>query len=109
MKLACGFFFSWNWRPAGQAAGSSHSIELTDADAHPELLLEQALHGGTGNTGIGLIMLNQTGEHLASQLDWMSMPPVGKAAFFFALHSLEQSVDGRPMHWDDAANQRLMG
>jgi hypothetical protein len=109
VKLACGFFFSWNWQRAGQAAGSSHSIELTDADAHPELLLEQALHGGTGNTGIGLTVLNQTGEHLASQLDWMPMPPVGKAAFFFASHSLEQSVDGRPMHWDDAANQRLMG
>jgi hypothetical protein len=102
-KACFGLFFS-RYGLAGQSQPCPDSIELTDTDAHPETLLKQALHGGTGNTGIGLAVLNQTSEHLASQLDWMPMLPGGLAAFFFALHALEQSVDGRPMHWDGAAH-----
>ncbi len=56
-----------------------------------------------------LAIVHQPGENLSAQLDWMPMPPVGKAVFTLALHSLEQSVDSRPMHRDTAVNLHLRG
>ena len=103
VKLACGFFFSWNWQRAGQAAGSSHSIELTDADAHLELLLEQALHSGTRNTGIGLAVLAHQGKDFSAEFDRVTVPSIGQRSFSFALHPLEQAIDCCPMHRDRTA------
>jgi hypothetical protein len=99
-------FFSRDWH-AGQATGSSHTIQLADADAHPEPLLEQVLHSGTGNAGMGLAILAHQGKHFSTQFDGATVPSLGQRLFSFALHALEQAIDCGPMHEHAALRPRF--
>lgn len=103
MKLVGGFFFSWDWH-AAQTVGSSNSVELTDTHRETKTLDQQALHFRTGSRRMALAMFRHTGEDIPAQFDWVPVPSLSQGTLAFALHSLEQPVDRRSMHGENAAH-----
>ena len=99
-------FFSELYPLSAHSEGSSHPVELADADQETEVLMLQALHRRTGNRRIALTVFFQKGEDFPTQLHWMPMPSVGEAALSLALYPLEQPIHRRAMHRDCAVNPR---
>jgi hypothetical protein len=96
-RIARPVFFSRRVATA-QPEGSSDAVELTDTNGQTKACLDGVLHHWTGDRRASLAHLDEKGSHLTTQLDGMTMPPVGVGRLPFGSHPLEEPIHGRTMH-----------
>ena len=70
-----GLLFS-RWRNATHAVSGTDTVELTDTHREIESFGDEVLEFRTGNRRVALAVVQQTGEHLSTQFDRMTVAPL---------------------------------
>lgn len=95
-------FFFLRWGNATHAVGGTDTVELTDTHCESESFGQEVLYFTACGRAVVLAVVQQPGEGLATQFDWMAVSPLGQRLLSFAMHALKQSIDCRAVHGERA-------